>query len=146
MYVKRLELSRDGARLLAVTTAKEIASYDVRDEVLNVNDNSTRILTPSPSLHNHVSRSQWGAACFSHDGEYVLAASGGAPAVAIASEAPSGTVGAALSESAGGSERGTSGPRLILLQSRGWVCRHAPTSAIWIPDCVHHYASRHPST
>ena len=79
MYVKRLELSRDGARLLAVTTAKEIASYDVRDEVLNVNDNSTRILTPSPSLHNHVSRSQWGAACFSHDGEYVLAASGGAP-------------------------------------------------------------------
>ena len=79
MYVKRLELSRDGARLLAVTTAKEIASYDVSDEVLNVNDNSTRILTPSPSLHNHVSRSQWGAACFSHDGEYVLAASGGAP-------------------------------------------------------------------
>ena len=52
-YVKKLELSRDGKRLLAVTTAKEIASYDVRDEVLNVNDNSTRILTPSPycSLH-----------------------------------------------------------------------------------------------
>ena len=79
MYVKRLELSRDGARLLAVTTAKEIASYDVSDEVLNVNDNGTRILTPSPSLHNPVSRSQWGAACFSHDGEYVLAASGGSP-------------------------------------------------------------------
>ena len=78
-YVKKLELSRDGKRLLAVTTAKEIASYDVRDEVLNVNDTSTQVLTTSPSLHNPVSRSQWAAACFSHDGEYVVAASGGSP-------------------------------------------------------------------
>ena len=75
--IKRLEMSHDGKHLLVVSMTKSIASYDINDVDLSPESRDYEVLVPAATLRNPVHNSQWAAAGFSHDGEYVVGARAG---------------------------------------------------------------------
>ena len=80
--VKRIELSKDGLKLLVTSNARALNSYDVAEPDASSPSkgqmsHTAGVLRASTTYLNATHRSQWAAAAYTSDGAYVVGASAG---------------------------------------------------------------------